>query len=464
MTPDQNQGWSIQDPQTVVIPGPFGGQIPVPPIATEWNSTTIPSFQFSQDDFWLPITNNWTTAQTISDNADPFAGWITSLQNTTNPINTSTIIEGNTEVETIPSFNMWSFTTDTVSTTEVIPNQTIEQQTPIIEQTSIVEELTQQTIPSFDMPNISIPHDNVTHTTIETLPEQTPIATQVNNEVNADQWIPSIATPLETPIDNIANETITIENPEVTSTTNEVSYEEKTTEQWTTFSLPTEENIVAIENQQPIVNDNNSEQPLSISTEDNKINEIATESNSFSASTITESTEQKIKEEDNTNLLSNDDGMVTSANEVYQNDTHPILEIYTIFSSVLDKLLTLRNTDTTTIVGHRTNEEEVQYEFNKQNEHTTVIKHHHLLVTDTETSQKLSFNNTNGLIVSLNDEVIGTYNQWWSTNEDSDISYYLKDKLNKLITIIDDEYNQEEKKVKEEKNKKKKYLEILRTF
>ena len=73
----------------------------------------------------------------------------------------------------------------------------------------------------------------------------------------------------------------------------------------------------------------------------------------------------------------------------------------------------------------------------------------------------LLFNNDDGLQVSLNEDNIAHY---WREEEDSDITYYLKDKLNKFIAIITDEEVKEEKRLKEEKQKKKIKIETLRSF
>ena len=108
-----------------------------------------------------------------------------------------------------------------------------------------------------------------------------------------------------------------------------------------------------------------------------------------------------------------------------------------------------------------TDNEEVEYEFAKYDSNMSVIKHHHMLADGTEETTTLSFDNTDGLKVMLNDDLISHYG---ADEEDTDTTYHLKDKLNKFTNMLNEAKIKEEKTLKEAKDKKKKYIETLRSF
>lgn len=226
------------------------------------------------------------------------------------------------------------------------------------------------------------------------------------------------------------------------------------------FSLPNEEKEVEI----PTLSEENTMDSVIEETEEknNKTEEIiataATQDTINTSPTVEEAVE---KVEEATALETT---MPTNSFEEYQPQSNDLMNTYTTFKTSLSELLNLKGNKLVNIVGHRTDVEEVNYEFEQKNETTiTATRLHHMVSDNSSTQQTLEFNNTQWLKIMLNTDVI--YEVW--KEEDQDTVYYLKDKLNKFSTILNEEKAKEEKTIKDVKDaqeKKKRALETLRSF
>jgi len=72
-------------------------------------------------------------------------------------------------------------------------------------------------------------------------------------------------------------------------------------------------------------------------------------------------------------------------------------------------LLQLKNNSEISILAHRTDEDEIQYNFHEDNNIITIKRNYIKLSDNNSEEQVLSFNNDDGLQVSLNDNSIAHY-------------------------------------------------------
>lgn len=229
------------------------------------------------------------------------------------------------------------------------------------------------------------------------------------------------------------------------------------------FSLPNEEKEVEI----PTLSEANTMHSAIEETEEkNKETEeiiaTATTQETINTSPMLEETVEEVTPAEET--TPSETTMPTNSFEEYQPQSNDLMETYTTFKTSLSELLNLKGSKLVNIVGHRTDVEEVNYEFEQKNETSiTATRHHHMVSDNSSTQQTLEFNNTQWLKIMLNTDII--YEAW--KEEDQDTVYYLKDKLNKFSTILNEEKVKEEKAIKDAKDaqeKKKRALETLRSF
>lgn len=455
MTPDQGQTtqWTQQGG---FIPGPFGWQVPVPPKAPD-QTNDLPSFQFSKDDFQAPTTSNSQTEHSTNEIIDPFANGIASLTTTTSsPTTEDTIIDGEVTQQDAEK-------EDTNTTAPSNVEQPIE------------------TIP-FELPTTQA-EENTTDNNQNT-----------NNQISEDNNDNDFALPpmeTTTPLENTSEISFDLPVPEdnniVKTTEPEANIDHTVWQEDFSFELPVSDTPIATDTDTTIDAD------TTIATGDKEIKksdgekwdyltETEVTNNSWDDSTSSDSTEsvetpiiqeEIITEQEENNMKINEketeEDTITSIwvnesvnEEVYtDDDISPLSEEYNTFVKKLTWLLQFKNSSEVSILAHRTDEDEIQYNFHKDN-NTISVRRNYIKFSDNNTEEQLlSFNNDDGLQVSLNDDSIAHY---WKEEEDSDITYYLRDKLNKFIAIITDEEIKEEKRLKEEKQKKKIKIEVLRSF
>ena len=138
--------------------------------------------------------------------------------------------------------------------------------------------------------------------------------------------------------------------------------------------------------------------------------------------------------------------------EEWTDNTHALQETFDEFSSTLNGYLSFLNTDTVTMIGLRTDEDEVQYTFTKEYDDTITI-------AKSNTGDLITFTPTeSGLEVFLNKESIAYYGV---DEVYHDTTHYLKEKLGKFTMMIESEH---EKQAKAKKDEAKKVKETLRSF
>lgn len=373
-----------------VIAGAFGWTLPVP---TE-KSETMPAFSFDEDDFWSN-TNPTTTQETIS---DPFAGWVNSLTQTTTPPPSTEVIENieQQEIKSLDNIIDWNISSwDTSNFQETVFLDTLN----------------------------DIPQN--TQDIMESSPEAI-INENINNESQQSEENISFDLPVEPQIDS---NTTSFDIP--------VSPTEETID--TSFDLPMKEpsNTIWWE-----------EVSLDISTESNSISNNNIENKA--PETITE--DQQNQEEtwnisietiEHNNLSSeqnNDSSLPATVNESRDDSTHELQEIYGEFKKAFNTYTTFKNSDSITLTGLRTDEEEINYTF-------TQSEDKYISITKSNTSDNLSFQETeSGLKTYINEDEIGYYG---IDNVDSDTTHYLKEKLGKFTMMLESEYEREEKKLRE---------------
>lgn len=456
MTPDQGQT-SQWAQQTGFIPGPFGWQVPVPP-KTPDQSNDLPSFQFSKDDFQTATTSNSQTEYSTNEIIDPFANGIASLTTTTSsPTAQDTIIDGEIKQQNI-EINREEDSNTTATSNIEQSIETMQFELPNAQVEENINENRQDTNNQIneDKDDIKINDSDFTlppmeETTIPAEPEASfnlpvsednSISDTIETETSTDHTIWQEDLSFDLPVSDtpIATDTDT------TIATGDKEINKSDGEKWD-YLTETE------------VTDNSGDD----STSSDSIEPVETPI--IQEETITEQEENNMKIDEG--KIEEDTTTSTWVNEpvneeVYtDDDISPLSEEYNTFVKELTWLLQFKNNSEVSILAHRTDENEIQYNFHKDNNTITVRRNYIKLSDNSSEEQVLSFNNDDGLQVSLNEDNIAHY---WREEEDSDITYYLKDKLNKFIAIITDEEIKEEKRLKEEKQKKKIKIETLRSF
>lgn len=132
----------------------------------------------------------------------------------------------------------------------------------------------------------------------------------------------------------------------------------------------------------------------------------------------------------------------------------PLQASYQEFIEIVDQIMDMKQWSAFDVIAHRTDDQTTTYNFSTQENNYTVLKHD--VQWENISDHILSFNNTNTFEASLNGSIVDM--------NDPDIIYYIKDKLNKFITILRDEQTKLDKELKENKEKRKETLELLRSF
>lgn len=148
----------------------------------------------------------------------------------------------------------------------------------------------------------------------------------------------------------------------------------------------------------------------------------------------------------------NDTVIAETTKEEWTDNNHALQESFDEFSTILNWYLSFLNTDTVTMIGLRTDEDEVQYTFTKEYDDTITIE-------KSNTGDIITFTPTeSGLEVFLNKESIAYYGV---DEVYHDTTHYLKEKLGKFTMMIESEHEKQSKAKKEEA---KKIKETLRSF
>ena len=501
----------ITPPQAeqVIMGGAFGGTIPA---TQEAISETMPSFSFDEAEFGGPVQPVAETQQTLLN--DPFAGGATSTNISLDDLNQTPSIPEATIVESSPLENVVPDTIESVVPLNPMSDSSVSNGDFNISAESASEWVPSFDLPpateSFDSPILEIPTNEATVATPDIsfdLPEeQVPVVTQEEvsldipqdsnnlNEISFDLPVSTTEQPSEAPLENAPenisqNELSDISFDLPVSTTEqalEAPLENQSSElyvdsdplqnlQWESsstdtlaslevtpptleqatldsdFSLPSNDEEVSSE-ENPIVENFETVVPTS---DDNNSNETSV----MNEETINEEDHKKqsdleeVQEDKQEVEESADDTVIAeTTKEEWTDNTHALQETFDEFSSTLNGYLSFLNTDTVTMIGLRTDEDEVQYTFTKEYDDTITI-------AKSNTGDLITFTPTeSGLEVFLNKESIAYYGV---DEVYHDTTHYLKEKLGKFTMMIESEH---EKQAKAKKDEAKKVKETLRSF
>lgn len=280
--------------------------------------------------------------------------------------------------------------------------------------------------------------------------EQETIPAEITETVAPDtSTMESFELPTFTTEESVESESVPVESM--------VSEKEESSEVHTIEDTPETQNKE--ENTTTNESETISEKVENITTNINQENTIAEEDTTIEENNTTQ--EEETTQEDEEPIAAYNPQSPSEETETNTSADNSLVESFWEFQSLLQQLLAIQSATTTRITGHRTDTEQVEYEMSQDDDHSTIIKHH----TTTGWSEDqtiLSFEWQDPLSIYLNNELLASYGE--STEEDQDITYYLKDKLSKLTTLISEEITKEEKKLRENKEKRKQYIEILRSF
>lgn len=406
----QQIGQTAQDASQVVIGWAFWGTLPIPE-SSKQISDTMPAFSFDEDDF-NNDTNSSNTIESHSDTTqDPFAGWVSSIQN--------------------PE---WTISLDSLE----------EKPSEIIENNPNTLETTIESVPSFDMP----------------------VEDQTNNEITTTDSVENQDAQQSEEENSIQNFSLPINNQETDTTPSE--WEENITTDTipeVNFELPEKEDTLPDENNNNTV-DNDETFDIPDNTEEESINEEIAEINQ--QETTTPSFDMPVENQTNnetttTDSIQNQDALQSeeenqqeeiivneTINEERDNQKHVLHEDFESFYSALTEYISFKNQKSIKLVGLRTDEDEVIYTFEQNNDNISITK--------SNTRDTIVFNPTESwLQVKLNNDNIAYYGV---DEVDGDTTHYLKEKLWKFTMMLESELIKE-KKAKEQIKKLK---ETLRAF
>jgi hypothetical protein len=366
-----------------IIAGAFGGTLPIPPQISE----TMPAFSFDEDDFWN--TNNNTTTPSHEVSIDPFAWGITSL--TTNT--------------TIQNWE-WTISLDNLENTiQTEAQQDTSDQNTLSPETSTTQEV-----------EITTNNENTTTDTNN-------ISFDLPSETTWETTIPSFDLPSSTQTQETKAISLEVPSTETTTDSN-ISFDLPSNEWWDNFWTTEETPWPWIETTEETEKNN-----YNSTEEENIINE---EEN-------TDDTSEEINQEDWISVA-------TSVSESRNDTTHELQEIYDDFKQAFINYTSFKNSDSITLTGLRTDEEEINYTF-AQSDNNRIV------VTKSNTSDTLSLEETeSGIKAFVNEDIIGYYGV---DQVDSDTTHYLKEKLGKFTMMLESEHEREERKIKEESKKTK---------
>lgn len=472
-------GISPQDGQ-VMIGGAFWGTIPT----QEPVSETMPSFSFDESEFWgsvQPLTVDQNSQQIQE---DPFAGGFESTNIslddlapvTDESLSTESIEHNEINIDNIPDFNMNSQDTETPTPQENVQEQQIPpvqltEEENIITDTSFNlptwegEQLSDNNTDiaslndlSFDLPNIN--SEEPQSPVLDAVPSfDIPMDTNTEAEVSIDNIsfdLPSIETTTENTT-NIVEDISSFDIP-----TDKWDFIESTPEQ-ASFDIPQTENSITEQNNETLL-EKDITVPEEITDEDNisfDLPEI--ENNNINEDTPQESFTNELEKTDEDSKINNEE--ITDETTDYSEENtiseewndqaieHELSPSFKEFNSILSDYLSFVENNEIEIIGLRTDDEEITYNFKRESDDSIIIK-------KSTTGDTISFyQEDDGTIeVILNDEMIAHYGVNTIHN---DITHYLKEKIWKFTMMISSEY---EKAKKAQNNEMKKIKATLRDF
>ncbi len=424
-----------------VIAGAFGGTLPVPPQVSD----TMPAFSFDEDDFWNTTPTSTPPVPAHEAIVDPFAGWVESLQQTqTTPTVESVVVNAIPTTEDIqePTIPEWTISLDSLeeSTDTTIPqdmtyeenkqsDRTNESQPTVAE--TMIDEVA-STIPdstSNGADNTSpIKTEEATANDISfDLPSTTSEDAQTNTTTNTEDFV-TPSTPEEVQTNTVQESSFDLPTQEVVS--NDISFDlpSTTSEDIQTNTTTNAEDFVI-----PSTPEGQTSQEETTSITSN-ISETTTENTDNNEAT----TETVVSSEESQNT---DDSIpAQSITESRDDTTHDLQETFEDFKKAFDTYSTFKNSASLTLTGLRTEEEEINYTFNQENNNT-------ISISKSNTSDILSFEQTESWVkVMINTDLIWYYGV---DQVDADTTHYLKEKLGKFTMMLTSEYEREEKRVRE---------------
>lgn len=384
----------------------------------ESNNNSLPTF-----DIPSPIENVEQTPTATPQNE--------SIADISFDLPTQTLDES---TENTASFNIEESSGDLSSETTTVTvsqgSQQVSQLTPDITATPIAE----VEVPVFDIPSkentstdISFDLPNMDTTSIADTTPSTEI-----NEISTSEVATELVGDQNTIVTQSSDQPQDILTPPVSQSqdtvTEDISHN--------SFNIPSEENNDEVRT--PIeVTPSNTEEPSELTEEESK-------------------SHQELQEEHNSEDIQDkepDDTAINEENnEVYADNSHELQESFEEFNTALTNYLTFLDTNSITITGLRTENNEVNYEFSKEYDNTISIE-------KSNTGDTIAFVPTeSGLEVLLNNESIAYYGVNKVSN---DTTHYLKEKLGKFTMMISSDHEKQEKAKKDEA---KKIKETLRNF
>lgn len=420
-----NQTTTPVPTQNVVIAGAFWGTLPTPPQVSE----TMPAFSFDESDFWLPSASPTPNHESIG---DPFAGWISSLQQTetsqtntidTSTLDTSTVLEATTEesdnqvnsAQDLDPISSWE-----VHTTETSQAETHTTPEGTISLDSLEEDIvedkpsennTEDTMVDFDIPSTTMWTD-----TSDTAQATTPVQ-QPTEDISAPESVPSFDLPVES-VDH--DTTVSLDVPEQTNDT----------------TLPSAFDLPSIETN---TDENTIPEDMATITMPQEIIELA-DTKEVNQDTVSDENTASEANNENNELNIQDTPIVASVDENRDNNDHELRESFDEFKDAFNTYTNFKQTSSLSLVWLRTDTDEVNYTFDRKNDTT-------ITVNKSNNNDTLTFVETeSGVQVLLNNESIGYYGV---EQVDSDTTHYLKEKLGKFTMMLESEYQREEKKQRE---------------
>ena len=449
-----NTQWTSQTPNSnVVIAGAFGGTLPTPPVVSD----TMPAFSFDQDDFWGTNNNPIPPTPHYENITDPFAGGITSTTSTSIPSD-ATIVENTVPTEDTTTTIEEKLPEGTVSLDsleEKKPEDTTTINNEIITPESPVLQTSEEILPT-EIQETSLPVEEVIEEVkVETTTENIEPLTNTGDSLPTTSESQDTSFDLPVDVSQQTNESIsfdlpTVETPVVQDTTfdlpsqpdmvtNHTQETEITSEDTTTSTVTNE----AITPESPIVEISEEAIPIPTPIQDTPL-PVEESIEQVTNETITETIEPSTTPDDTL--------PTTSVSEIRNEDGHDLQEVYDEFKQSFKGYATFKWSLSVSLVGLRTQEDEVTYTF-------TQTKDNNISIIKSNTTDILSFEQTeSGLKVSLNSDSLWYYGV---DQVDPDTTHFLKEKLGKFTMMLQSEYEREEKKQREWL---KKIRESLRSF
>lgn len=452
--------WTPWTDANVIIAWAFGGTLPTPSVVSE----TMPAFSFDQDDFWgnaipTPATPSHETI------VDPFAWGISSTINNTTPADSNNIIQSTSEQpqeEILPegTISLDSLETNT-TTEEPVPVQPetvekIEETVNITNEPNVLSDIqTTDTgnVNSFNADTLQSETIDSTEVNIENTiqdPTSNGTTTDISFDLPGQETSPatteeniSFDLPTTEPVKPVEIEFDLPEQPNTMTTVEEIVNTNNTSNEWDVTSVTPVAEAEDANNLNPntTVNDNTLQSETINPTTDVTSDVITKDESDTVWDTISEE-----------NITEDDVVPVASVSESKSDESHELQDTYDEFKQSFTNYSSCKNNTTITLTGLRTDEDEVNYTFSHADDHN-------ITVAKSNTTDILYFEETeSGLKVTLNNDSIGYYGV---EQVDTDTTHYLKEKLGKFTMMLESEHEREEKKQREWF---KKIKESLRSF